>query len=559
MIRSLVVIPFLALGLSSHAQTSISDCDGAIVLCGDLYEEENASLNTGNVYEWTGACNASLEQSSVWYTFTVQQDGNLDFTLDPNNDNDDYDWGLFNITQGGCAGITLQDGSSPEVSCNSYGVIGVNGATGISTAQGGIANSGGPGDLNGPPFNADLPVTDGQVYALVVMNWSNSTEGYTIDFEESTASLYDDMPPTLISASSNCSNSIITVTFSEDIVMSSVINFDFVINGPGGSYGITSASAENVGATHDDVIIVQVDGQIAEPGIYTIVIADDNGFVEDACGNLAVDSIEIELFAPLTFTYESITACNGENGTLEITEITGGNEPYIVEVNGNEIENYTLTEQDAGDYNIQITDNSGCIFNDFAVVPDHQISVVIPQLQDSLTCLQPTVEIVGTVVNPEQAVLYDWSAFDGVGNITSGAITASPTVNLPGYYVLTVTDSQSGCTAFAGVDISAGEVYGVDLQYLKIPNVVTDNNDGKNDVWEPYLASNPTLDLSSVFDVYQLKIFNRWGKLVYDSDGSATWQVGEEPEGTYFYLLKYETNCGGRQVGDLEGIITVLR
>ena len=149
-----------------------------MVLCGDLYQEVNASLNTGDFYEFTGGCNANLEQSSVWYTFTVQADGLLSFVLDPLNPIDDYDWGLFNITAGGCDGIGSQL-LSPEMGCNSYGVAAPepNGATGISTANGGTGNSNGPGNLNGPAFNADLPVLAGEQYALVVMNWTNSLGG----------------------------------------------------------------------------------------------------------------------------------------------------------------------------------------------------------------------------------------------------------------------------------------------------------------------------------------------------------------------------------------------
>ena len=40
---------------------SISDCEGAITLCGDFYTETEASFNTGAVYEYTGICNQSLE------------------------------------------------------------------------------------------------------------------------------------------------------------------------------------------------------------------------------------------------------------------------------------------------------------------------------------------------------------------------------------------------------------------------------------------------------------------------------------------------------------------
>ena len=152
--RNFLILFLSVCAFSTIAQTSISDCEGAIVLCGDLYTETQASFSSGNVFEATGACNQGLEQSSVWYTFTVQQDGNLSFILDPLNDADDYDWGLFNITTGGCAGLGT---TSPEVECNSYGVFGSNGPTGISTANGGSGTSNGPGDLNGPAFNADLP------------------------------------------------------------------------------------------------------------------------------------------------------------------------------------------------------------------------------------------------------------------------------------------------------------------------------------------------------------------------------------------------------------------
>ncbi|MEN9639144.1 MAG: hypothetical protein RLZZ262_1012, partial [Bacteroidota bacterium] len=208
---NLVLALLFLLTMRSNAQT-ISDCAGAVNLCESFYFEEQAPLNTGNFGEYTGACNNGIEWNSVWYTFTVQSDGNLSFVLTPNDLNDDYDWGLFDITTGGCAGITLQDGSSPEVSCNAWGTLTPpNGTTGISTSLGGTTNSGGPGDQFGPPFNADLPVLTGHTFALVVMNWSGSSSGYSIDFAESTAALFDAIPPTMTNATLDCSNTELTV------------------------------------------------------------------------------------------------------------------------------------------------------------------------------------------------------------------------------------------------------------------------------------------------------------------------------------------------------------
>ena len=41
---------------------SISDCEGAITLCGDFYTETEASFNTGAVYEYTAPV---LNEASV--------------------------------------------------------------------------------------------------------------------------------------------------------------------------------------------------------------------------------------------------------------------------------------------------------------------------------------------------------------------------------------------------------------------------------------------------------------------------------------------------------------
>jgi hypothetical protein len=271
-----------------------------------LYTETQASFTTGNIYEATGSCNQGLEQSSVWYTFTVQADGNLSFILDPINDVDDYDWGLFNITTGGCTGLGT---TSPEVECNSYGDFTFNGPTGISSANGGTGTSNGPGNAFGPPFNADLPVVVGQTYALVVMNWSNSFDGYTIDFGQSTASLYDQVPPVPISAVTDCSNLTVVLTFSEPIVGTSVQPSDFTVTGPSGTITVQTVTANN--PTMADVFTIQLANQVLIGGTYTLNITNTTGFVEDACGNLGTQSITFEISDPVAFDVTTTTACNG--------------------------------------------------------------------------------------------------------------------------------------------------------------------------------------------------------------------------------------------------------
>lgn len=527
---------------------SISDCGGAIVLCGDLYTETQASFNTGSVYEATGTCNQGLEQSSVWYTFTVQADGFLDFVLTPATSTDDYDWGLFNITTGGCAGLGT---TSPEVSCNSYGVIGVNGPTGISSELGGSGNSNGPGNFNGPPYNGDLPVVTGQTYALVVMNWTNSTSGYTIDFSGSTASLYDQIPPAPLNATIDCSNQTIQLSFTEHIVVSSIQASDFTITGAGQTYTASQVVAN--GTTLADTLTLTLANAIPTGGIYTLNITDASGYVQDPCGNLGTTSITFQVNDPISFDISTTTACNGFGATVTVENVIGGNGTYSLFFNGMNQPNWIIPNMIPGTFNAVITDSNGCQRTLPVTVPNQPIAVTIP-LQDSLTCMNPFFTMAGVQVIPAQNVTYLWEG-EGLSDLT----IANPLVTAPTALTLTVTNIDNGCTASASSEIYAGDVYSLDLSSMVVPNVITKKSDGKNDVWKVILAANPTLDLTTLFINYDLTVYNRWGDIVFESTTtSKDWDAKNVSAGTYFYLFHYKTDCGTAIEETIEGTIQVI-
>lgn len=317
----------MSLSFGALRAQSISDCEGAITLCGDLYTETEASFNTGAVYEFTGICNGNLEQSSVWYTFTVQESGLLSFVLNPLNPMDDYDWGLFDITTGGCEGI----GSaflSPEVGCNSFGLAPPepNGPTGISSANGGTGNSNGPGNFNGPPFNADLPVEAGETYALVVMNWTNSLDGYEIDFGQSTASLYDDSPPIIDSiAVVDCEVTTLDVYLDEAVDFATVAVADFELQGPSGAvFGFQNVVGLNTVNGFNQVLRLTIDGTVSVSGTYTLFITNVAGSISDACGNLGEGSDDVELTVlepPLGWDVVDVLLCPDDVANLSVESV----------------------------------------------------------------------------------------------------------------------------------------------------------------------------------------------------------------------------------------------
>lgn len=74
---------------------------------------------------------------------------------------------------------------------------------------------------------------------------------------------------------------------------------------------------------------------------------------------------------------------------------------------------------------------------------------------------------------------------------------------------------------------------------LKIPNIFTPNGDGINDYFEiGYDDGHPINNLNEYFLSHKLVIFNRWGRIVYESTNYQNdWDGGKLPDGTYFYVL----------------------
>jgi gliding motility-associated-like protein len=103
-------------------------------------------------------------------------------------------------------------------------------------------------------------------------------------------------------------------------------------------------------------------------------------------------------------------------------------------------------------------------------------------------------------------------------------------------------DNYNQAEVFASV-----EVYSTHKDIL---NLFTPNNDGINDLWEiPDLVDYGKCDV---------RIYNRWGKLVYSSpDYNNTWDGTSDgtalPEGAYYFVIKTENE------GVIKGTVNILR
>jgi gliding motility-associated-like protein len=112
-----------------------------------------------------------------------------------------------------------------------------------------------------------------------------------------------------------------------------------------------------------------------------------------------------------------------------------------------------------------------------------------------------------------------------------------------------VVTSPQGCTATATGEVS------IQGYTFYAPTSFSPNNDGLNDFWQP---------TTSGISTFYLRIYNRWGDLVYSSyDIERPWmgQVGEgdyyAPNGIYYYRVIIEDLLS--QKHEYQGSFTIIR
>ena len=440
-LRFALIAMILSLPFGTWAQNS--DCATAISVCNATYDENDSPAGTGNVFEMApGSCQTGGEFNSAWYVFSPQDDGVLSFLLEPNNNNDDYDWSLFDITENGCDGIN--SGASPEVSCNSYGETGgFQGPTGISSAEGGFGNSNGPGNNNGPAFNADLNVQAGSVYALVIMNYSSTLNGYTLDFGSSQTSIYDEQAPALTGATIDCSRTVMTLTYDETIVMDNVANSSVSVFIMGTQYNSTGVASVS-GSELDNTLVVTFANPLPEGS--ASIQPGAQGVIGDVCDNPWTNALIFDIAAVVTIT-DVVTdeACNGTEGSFEIIA-TGDNAPFEMTVNGAPENNLGMTGLAPGNYTVQLTDSEGC--TDEIDVAIQDVVITIAAGEDIHLCdMEVTLDAQVSSGN----IL--WTGPSDVTFFNSSNASTLVVADDPGTYTLTLTSTLGDCTAEDAISV----------------------------------------------------------------------------------------------------------
>lgn len=588
---------------------TVQDCLGAIVVCQEEYFESEAPTGQGNYTNEVhfGVSCMSSENNSTWYTFTVNDSGNFGFMLTPNNDGDDYDWALFDITNATCEQVKTI-GMELLVSCNSAGggicdaATGANGGTEYHLQGAGCSTF--PPNINGgfSPENELLPVQQGNTYVLVVTNWTGSPFGYTIDFGVSDVGIFDFSKPEVDQYIDpfTCTGRFIQVDFTENVLCESIDPDNFSLTGPNGTETITVLSNLcDVGASYTRDLTIRIDPGLQATGDYTLSYC----CITDACGN-EMDPQSYTFFFEY-FPDPSVTMgpdtmiCGHETYTISLTDIIGD----ITWEDGS-----TATSLDvntSGMYTVTVSNDCGAIsemvsvsFVDLPIADlgDDQILCAGDIILLDLTQESSTFEWQDGTVNPSFLVQEGGTYSVTVSNVCDTAsdtliVTPIPTIEsaIPDSSYLcdppiavSINEHssftyvwQDGSTA-PSLEINEGGNYSVmvespcelfeanfsildcEKEQLFTPNIFAPNTTDANSIFK-FHASNPILR-------FDLKIYDRWGNLVYAStdwethgwDGQLNGQ--DLLAGVYVFSVDYDLTINGSfESRQLSGDITLIR
>ncbi|PSK93865.1 gliding motility-associated C-terminal domain-containing protein [Taibaiella chishuiensis] len=325
----------------------------------------------------------------------------------------------------------------------------------------------------------------------------------------------------------------------------------------GDNINITSANLPE-GATLDivnngsttPVLHFKWNANKATPGNYIIYVT----YTDDGCPLVSSQTIAYTIrILPFktSFTHDASPPCvntsNGKAWALPVNDATVYEYRWL-DASGNIIRTVnsgagdTLSNIPFGTYTLQIRDTGGCGKNLTITLPD---PIPLPEIvlpRDTTLCEGMPVDL---SVNDQQGVTYLWS---------TGDTTCCITVDRPGIYKLQAFN-------ICGVQEKSVKVDYVPCSYcLFVPNAFSPNGDGNNDVFK--------ITQTCPLDKYKLKIYNRWGQMVFvsyrvDNSWDGTYQGNAADIGTYYYVIEATIGANNteRHKGDikLKGDITLIR
>lgn len=210
--------------------------------------------------------------------------------------------------------------------------------------------------------------------------------------------------------------------------------------------------------------------------------------------------------------------------------------------------NYTFNNAGFYSYSLVVRDSNNCTdtinkINSIQVNPRPIVNSFVKPFYTSI--LDPSVTFIDST-----ALIHSSLYFFGDGSISSSTLNVHTYQSVGEFPYSLIVTTQFGCS-----DTAKGIIYIDDIGTNYVPNIFSPNNDGVNDV---FLVKGRNITSS------HMKIFNRWGTLVFNSaDALIGWNgINSEThsmcaDGTYFYII--EITLGNNRTYSFDGYVQLVR
>jgi len=500
--------------------SSNGDCVTGTVLCSkDAFHIESV-VGTGlNSDEADNSCldfynsdprNNNSESNSTWYRWTAENDGPLTFKITPDVANDDIDFAVFEFPNGlnNCTGKIM-------LRCMATACLGPTGLNSTSRDNEESPNC----DPGEDGFLRELDMVKGKSYGVMINNFTSTNHGFFMEFAGTGEFLG---PETLIRVNPEsglkCEQDF-TISDSTFFAAGNIVKYTW-------NFG-NGALPSEVNFTKGPHKV-----RYRSFGKKTIVLV-----VESNKGCTYSFSKEIDVL-PCCEDLPNLRImpraqdliCNGiPSGSVAITG-QGGTPDYLYSFNNEKFKRqFNYTSLNKGTYSVKITDARGCRDSSMVTLkePPPVLANAGPDLKGRLGY---EVRLVGSYSPAGNIKSVRWLPPDGLVCDSCLVTEVIPPGSTEYKLIITTND---GCVA---VDSMFVEV-SLDRS-LYTPNVFTPDNDSKNKIFRMY--GNRAIEA-----IEYLRVFNRWGGLVYEgrnldiNDESAGWDGTRNgdplPPGVYTY------------------------
>jgi gliding motility-associated-like protein len=290
-LKYLFILPLFLIAKTVIAQNACSTLGQtpptAFPVCGlDTFTQGSVPGCADHSVPVPGCSSANINYSDVnpyWYRFTCYASGTLEFKIQPEDLNDDYDWQVFDITNFNPNDVYFN--SALFVVGNWAGSYGITGTS--SSAVNSIECASFPGD-GVSTFSKPPTLLQGHTYLLMVSHFSGANQsGYKLYFTGGTASIVDPLTPGMLYVDASCDRTELHLKMNKRIKCSSLSSDGSEFTIPSVSYKIASVTGVGCDSSFDlDSIVINLKSPLP-PGSYNLVIqpGNDGNTLLDNCDN----------------------------------------------------------------------------------------------------------------------------------------------------------------------------------------------------------------------------------------------------------------------------------